>query len=534
MTNKKVLTGIVALAIAAGLCGCGEKKTTEVETGEIKLTYWAPNNASSSVKNYAEMAMYKEIEKATGVKVEFIHPVANQAAEQFNLMIASGEYPDMMENVSSRYQGGLVQAYEDDVIIDMTELLEKYAPNLTSLYKEYPQVMAQTKSHDGKFFVAPLVRGGDALRSYMGLIIRQDWLDDLGLPMPETIEQWHDTLLAFKEQKGADSPFTCESSSFRREPFMGAFGVKNGFYIKDGKVLYGQIQDEYKEYIKTMSQWYKEGLIDTEITLANSKIMEAKLASGAAGAYISGVGGGLGRIPSQVRAVDPAFNAVGAPYPTLNKGDKPQYVQLDPLVSTNTAISISTTNKHPEETMKWIDFMYSKEGHKLCNFGIEGESYDMVDGYPKYSDLLMNNPEGKTLSEIGLTYCRSFISGPFVQDTRYVEQFYSNKEQTAASKLWVEQLQNASDANIYGMLTPEETEKIASKEAELNTYVNEMYVKWLTGEESLDNFEEYKAQVEKMGYKEIAEIRQIAYDRYVAEVGDTSDLDNNVGDFFWK
>ena len=127
---KKKFRWITAmtLALALTLCACGPKKeqSTSVENVEfpleepVTLTIWAKNN-TSELKNYAEMGMYKEAMKRLGVKLEFTHPISSNVREQFNLMIASKEWPDILEEVNTFYEGGLNQAYHDEVIIDLTE-----------------------------------------------------------------------------------------------------------------------------------------------------------------------------------------------------------------------------------------------------------------------------------------------------------------------------------------------------------------------------------------------------------------------------
>ena len=86
---------------------------------------------------------------------------------------------------------------------------------------------------------------------------------------------------------------------------------------------------------------------------------------------------------------------------------------------------------------KFLDYGYSEEGHMLYNFGIEGVSYEMVDGYPKYTELITNNPDNLTMQHAMGRYMASAYGGPFIQDKRYYEQYLPYEEQKEAVSLLV-------------------------------------------------------------------------------------------------
>jgi putative aldouronate transport system substrate-binding protein len=121
---KKNQIAVIALTAVLLLSGCGAGasanagqstgKSQNVSTSSSKntsasFTYWTPLNAKagSMVSDYSQLLCYQELERATGTKLSFIHPVSGQEKETFNLMLASREYPDMIEyNFSTGYPGG--------------------------------------------------------------------------------------------------------------------------------------------------------------------------------------------------------------------------------------------------------------------------------------------------------------------------------------------------------------------------------------------------------------------------------------------
>lgn len=99
-------------------------------------------------------------------------------------------------------------------------------------------------------------------------------------------------MIAFKERKGVRAPLTFSSQThalqgFLDGAFIGAFGVIRDFYHEDGKVLYGPLQPGYLQFLKTMNQWYEEGLLDPNFTQNDRKTQDANMMTGASGATVS-------------------------------------------------------------------------------------------------------------------------------------------------------------------------------------------------------------------------------------------------------
>ena len=149
----------------------------------------------------------------------------------------------------------------------------------------------------------------------------------------------------------------------------------------------------------------------------------------------------------------------------------------------------------------------------LANFGIEGVTYTMVDGYPTYTDFVNENKD-----DVMAKYMRASVNGAMIQDPRYLEQYYDTKEQSDALKLWAQ-----TDYGKY-MLPPvsissEDGAKAASIMNKVNTYADEMETKFITGALELNEttFAEYQAQLKAFGLEEAVAIYQKAYDRYLAK-----------------
>lgn len=488
--------------------------TSSGEDKQVTLTYWVELNGevSAHTANLGDTELYKELEKRTGVKIVFKHPTAGQANEQFNLMVASNDYPDMIEYNFLRYAGGPEKAILDGVIIKLNDILDKSAPNLKAVLNSNKEFDKMVKTDSGSYYIFPFLRGDKWLCTYMGVMLRKDWLQELGLEVPETIDEYINVLSAFKEKKGAQAPLLFTEGSLRKTSFFaGAYGIKAGYYQEDGKVKFGPIEPGYKEYVALMNKLYSQKLIDPDFASLTGTVVAQKVTGGNAGGLIGYGGSDMGRYTKLMRETNPDFALVAGPYPTLKKGDTPRIGQMDNPYSGG-GVSISTKCKEKEAAAKWLDYAYGEEGKMLFNFGIENVSYKMENGYPKYTELITNNPDKLSMTQAMGKYMRSSYSGPFVQDRREYEQVLQYPEQKDAITIW-----SAPENSIHLppiTPSPEESKKITSVQTDVDTYVNEMFLKFVMGQEALSNFDKYVEQVKNMGIQEAIDIHQAALDRY--------------------
>lgn len=539
--TKSALTLSLALtmtgALAAGCSGSGG--TAESSAGPsagaasataaanqppaikpISLTYWSDLsvNASATVTNLGQIDMYKELEKRTGVKATFKHPSAGNAPEAFGLLVASRDFPDVIEYAWTSYPGGPAKAIEDNVVIPLQDLIEKHAPNLKKILSENPEVKKQISTDKGQIYAFPSLNI-QKNRVFGGFMVRKDWLDELGLAVPQTVSEWETVLRTFKEKKGAANPFTMVKSHFANSQFgfMGAYGINNDFYVDNGKVKFGPSQPAFKEFLTTLNKWYKEGLLDPDFATNDSKIVDSKITTGKSGAAFGYIGSTLGKYLPALREKDPKATLVMAQYPVLNKGETPSFIPRDWEYNQYGAAAITTANKNPVDTVKWLDYLYGDEGHMLKNFGIEGLTYKLENGYPKFTDLILNNPDKLPVAQAMGKYFRGNYPSPGLTDDRYLEQYYVYPEQKDALKTLSAYAGNAVKVLFPPATnTPQESEELAKLMGEINTYKDEMMFKFIMGSEPIANFDKYIDQLKKMGIEKAIGLKQAALDRYNA------------------
>ncbi|MGG6312439.1 extracellular solute-binding protein [Paenibacillus macerans] len=494
--------------------------TARLSEERVSMTYWAElnGNAASIKPRFSEVPFFQEWQRRTGVKLEFIQPPANQGKEAISILLASGELPDLIEYEWIHYPGGPEKAISDGYILRLNEIIDRFAPNLKKYLSEHPDIDRQVRTANGSYYAFPFIQGDQRLRTYQGPIIRKDWLDELGLEVPGTIDEWHDVLKAFKERKGAEAPLTflgVPNPLFGIEGggFIGAFGIKKDFYQEQGRVKFGVIEPEYKEFLALFREWYKEGLIDPNLAAVDSETQDTNMILGRSGASIWNAGAGIGTWLPVLQARDAAAELAPAPYPVFNKGEHPKFGQFAPAVGASGGVAISANNRHVEEAARMLDYGYGPEGHMLFNFGIEGVSYEMKGGYPAYTDLILNNPDRWAPSQALAMYTRASYFGPFVQDVRYMEQYYTLTEQQEAIRLWSD-----TDAALHNLPTLPKTEAESTEFSvimqDVNRIVDEMSLKIIFGIEPLEAFDGYVEQIQAMGIDRAIQIQQQSLDRF--------------------
>ena len=398
----------------------------------------------------------------------------------------------------------------------MNEVIDQYCPNLKAYLAANPEIDKMIKTDDGTYYCFPFIRGGDTLLTSMGLMIRGDWLTELGLEVPETIEEWETVLTAFKEQKGATAPFTYQYASgglTNNNPFAYAFGVTRNFYIDDsGKIVYGAVQEGYKEYLQLMNKWMKAGLIDLDLITLTGDQVAAKITNGTAGASFAYCGSGLGNWTSAGQATDPNYVLVAAPYPTTEKGATPEMGQRDNnYIGTGSAITTSCENV--ELAARLLDYAYSEEGSMLFNFGEEGTSYTMSGDKAIFTDEVLNNPEGLSMAHALSNYIRAHYNGPFIQREDYAEQYYVLDTQKEALQIW-------SNTNMANHVVPpvtataDESKEMATYMADIEKYRDQQTIGFINGTISFDEWDNYVETINGMGLDKVLEIQNAALGRY--------------------
>lgn len=474
--------------------------------------------AAQNLKDYNENLTFAEMEKRTGVHVNWIHPPAGQDQEQFNLMIASQDLPDAISYDwydTNKVTGGIGKFYQDKIIIELTPLMEEHAPNFMKLMEENPEARRQSVDDEGRYFAMPMLRLDDKLRVTGGPQIRTDWLKKLGLEVPKTVDELHEALLAIRNGdpngNGLQDELPLTGVKFRHGNGIGMlcsmWKTSYDFYVDGSTIKFGPIQPEFKEAITTIAQWFSEGLIDPDYMLNDGTKRSARFTDGLSAMQFAGQPTTLMRTMAE-SGVEPDFKVEGMEY--IPAADGTAY-SIDPAYNqfvTNPGLAITTQARYPEQVLEWLDYAYGEEGNLLFNLGVEGDTYTVENGQPRYTEKVTENDNA------GYALYHMALNGwAMSQDVRYHVQLMEKYGYPAAEH-W-----RSADRSLVlppVSFTAEETKTVARLETDIDTYVDEMCDKFTTGKAPIEQFDTYVETVNSMGIEELTAIYQAAYDRYMS------------------
>ena len=518
---KRILSLVLTLLL---LCVYAAPILAEDERVTITWFQSLDSKAAASMQSMAESPTWQVICDKVGVNIEWIQPASAQLSEQFNLMIASRKLPDVIYYTWTNVAGGPAQLIDNGLLMDLTYIIPDKAPNYNAFITapENSEIARQISLNDGRLYIFAKVFPDSRSMSYNGLMIRQDWLDALGLKRPTTIDEWEAVLSAFKEQdpngNGVADELPYVANGIERiRTFAPAWKVRSGLYpsVETGKITFGQIEPAYKDFLMKMADWYAKGLIDPEFAATDASTLQNKMTQNLGGAMFGATSGGMGRILNLMHEIQPDYNLTGVKTPMANDGVF--YTDNDPLARAfvGQGAAISANTEHLDKVLELLDFCYSEEGNTLLNWGIRGESYDIDENGNKYfTEWVTKNPDGLTMDQAVIHYAFPSSDAPVVNDYNARKLInYSLPQQDDASKLW-------ADCD-YSMLLPvllptsEDSSRLADLLNEINTYTKEMETKFVMGRISFNEYDSFVKTLYAMGVEEAIEIQQRTYDNYL-------------------
>ncbi|RAR44055.1 extracellular solute-binding protein [Paenibacillus sp. MDMC362] len=469
------------------------------QTVELKMfTRIAPVNGP-----FKEMPVFQDYEKLSNVKVEFIEAPTDGFQEKKNLLFASNELPDAL------FRSGLspleaVRYGSAGQLIPLEGLIDEYAPNLKKLMEEYPEIRAGITTPEGHIYAIPGIVTLGAARTDKKWI-NQTWLEKLNLEVPETTDELYEVLLAFRDGdpngngKQDELPMTARVGLAIVAAMSGSFGLDTqlgyNINIENDKVSIWMGSDKNKEMLMYLNKLYKEKLLDPEIFSHTEAQYLAKQGSGNTGFFFDQTNNNFLSIQDQYTGIAP---------PAGPSGDRMQSQTL-PIARDFGAFAITSINKYPEVTMRWIDYFYSDEGSTLLRFGREGEHYELKDGIPYYTEDFLKDITnqakitpyaGGGAPHIISEQVASFINPPQVQEAQQQLDPFMPKVRYAAPMF---DEQTAQQVNIL--------------RNDIDKYYEEQSTKFIVGALSFDKWGEFQSTLQKMKIGELEKLYQDAYDK---------------------
>ena len=286
-----------------------------------------------------------------------------------------------------------------------------------------------------------------------------------------------------------------------------------GFYPNaEGKIEYAWLTKEGEQLMRWLNKLYSEGLIDPEFNNYNAEQYNSKIARDMIGVTNSFLANTrtFNNLQEQNGIANPNW---GPTLPPAAEGERGFYEEYGPLSGW---FGITSASKNPVVAIQWLDYVYaSLEGSRYMAFGIEGLSYEVVDGKPVFTEWTLNNPDGLSYTEA----LRSLGALPTVPWIRATDGYLSDQPKALmennpdlkeeAARLKEYQVPNSP----FALATVEESERYGTLMADINTYLDENLVKFVMGTQPID-WEKFTSDLKNMGIDEVVSIKQAQYDRY--------------------
>lgn len=531
MKKRLFLLFMIFFLFLATACGNNDTSKTEennseqetvakegmpIVEDEISLNFISGQKDRPS-DDWNDILVLNEYEELSNVNIEWEEVPGNSIQEKKNLRLVGGDLPDAFYNMGLS-QTDLMKYGEQGVLIELTDLIEEYAPNLTVLMEEYPEIKQGITMGDGGIYTFPSIFDPNfsSMRMAAKPFINREWLDTLGMDMPETTEEFYDYLTAVKDEDPGDNdgiPYGTPDIGNLLSWLKGSFGVSNlGFTNNyydldpesDNQLRFYPTSDGYRKMLDYTHKLYDEELIEQNIF---SIEFDQYLSNAIEGRY-----GSTNWYGPELQFGEEGAVLEGAPALEGPDGDK-MYVGITHPVSNLGAFAITDDNEHLEATVRWIDYFYGDEGSKLMLMGVEGETYEEDEnGEVKYMDFVTNSDESLTDELNKFTIWGGGFPFMFKEDYFFGAEA-TEQELDSAEKLIVDSIEEPLPSLPY---TAEQNKTLEAVGNDIEKYIDEMQDKFIEGQEKLDDatWENYISTIEKMGLEEYMEIQQDAYERY--------------------
>lgn len=442
------------------------------------------------------------LDETLNTRVDWIQVTAADFDQKLSVALASGELPDVIR-VSASQIPSLV---EQGAIIALDDLMETYGQNIAAQYDKWDGWKSVVNPEDGKIYGVYTVEGIEGANC---IAIRQDWLDKLNLDVPETLDEWLDAFYAFKENNlGGEQTYPIGNSVY---PIFDAFGIRytrdyRYVVLEDGSLVNRYEHEHYLEALTLLAQLFADGIINPYIFTQTTNDFDMMVYNGYIGA-VEHTGQKIGTEYNveMEKTIEGAWFTPTAPI----LGPYGDQTARGRAGISDTCCVITINAQEPEKIMQYFDWCYSPEGIIVTNFGIEGVTYDIVDGKPVLRPEYANYNEGLWNNGIGCVY-----KGAFVWDNeQFMQVMFGGRQKDELNKYELSAYEAYVDVNaghLHNTYTQFTTPTEVEIGADLWTRLQNAEQQAITGVISIEQFEQTLAEVKAAGMDQIiAEAQEI-------------------------
>lgn len=550
--KKKVLLSMLAIApLALAACGNSDepKEAKTNADGDIIMTVGqqtAPNSKLPEGDSYEDNAYRRVIQDKLNIELESAFEAnGDDYNRQVSLAIASGDIPDMM--VVSRDE--LQELVDNDLIADLTDVYEEHASDkIKEIYDSYDGFTLDMATIDDRLMAIP----GTTNDFGPNLVwIRQDWLDKLGIELDKdknhaiSLDELESTAKRFKEEDPGETGKSMGlalanwvsagdhgGSAYTAAPMFNAFNAYPKVYLEDesGKVSYGSNSEETKETLTYLNKLFQDGLLDPQFGTRTYDDINAMMVNGQLG-----IVPGPWHIPDwglvQARTSNP--EAEFTPFAIEDENGEINAVDKS---ATGGFVVISKDFEKPELLIEMVNLLFDEvaysedmenefpELYEYAQLAVDGTAKPInIELFPNYSEISDAVEATKAAKgEIPIDDITKFI----VKNNAQKIKTYMDNPADAEPSDWALYSSRVLALNdIMNGVREEKTinevnpivipQTLKSRErngAQVDKLEEEMFIKFITGEESLDNFDKYVSSWNDQGGTAILEETQTIVD----------------------
>ncbi|GGD60668.1 extracellular solute-binding protein [Paenibacillus nasutitermitis] len=473
-----------------------------IENEIVDIEFWIGNTGFKGIDKGSPE--YNLLAEQTGVGIITPYVEWNGGTDYLNALnvkIASGEIP----NLFAPWNGNEAELAKNGALADLTDLLPKYAPNLWKLIPEsaWNIVKANDPTGKGRIYWVP---GVNTYEKTTGLI-RKDWLDKLGLPMPKTQEEYVNVLKAFKEKdpngngKADEIPTGGRAEARWMDHLFDMYGVaiSEGYPewdVYEGELTYSAVTPNMKDALAFISKLYKEKLLDQETFLNDKAAWDGKIDAGLVGNYYH-----WGQASFEHTSKIEQATGVKADYSVLPVIEAPGYegkgfITTKQVGLPQYVVSAKQDEKQLMASLKFLNALADQSKWFDLYMGVEGMHHQVVDG----KKVLL--PEDKSTQQLkGANVWDQFGTTDFQERLLLDNATPENKWQYEQSIRNMKELQpfvkviggNGLPASVY-----DDYPDIKNR-----TLWNEYATKIIIGTYPIEKFDEFVEKWNKSGGEEV-------------------------------
>lgn len=545
---KKLMKGIAAMVMTTSLLfGCGQSKegsdeiapneavgneeaneaadaneaavneeesaSSRLTDKEVTFTFGIAENPALPISE--DMPAWDEAARITGVRIEPVIIPNDEYKTKMSALYASDNLPDFFY-VNTQFVP-LQEMIDDGALLDLTDLVEQYAPHIKSDFENIPDY-ARTKI-DNKIYTLGIIRRDTNQQPGTVGMIRGDLLEKSNLPMPTTWEELRDTLAALHEIYPDMIPYAARGQNrligIDYLSVTRSIGADYNMYRDENDVWHlGRIEERYRDFLEFMSGLYADGILDSEYLTKTLSNLQEECSAGKVMFFYENPTF-VADINKNLEAADSGAYFTMVPLLENQYGETVNYRARDHKF---TMYGVSANCKNPELLIKFIDWAYSEEGAINYGWGVEGDSFEYdANGEPQWTQATLDkyvtadNAFYKLQSDYGLN---TDIFAPSWLYTIYDPFLGDGWNQKAVYDFYKEQDDNFISVPVEPPFTIEQSERLTQIKQSITDYGNTQINKIIMGIEPIEKFDEMVEYFKDNGALEMEQIYNDAEKAY--------------------